>query len=84
MAGTLPEQTRKLTMRTKQIEFIDAIIDPIPVFGPILADLFYTWTGLSEAMNLRQFAEPMSPLPPGDNVVQLATKAAVMDVRKAA
>jgi hypothetical protein len=76
--------TRKLTMRTNQFEFIDALIDPIPVFGPILADLMYTWAGLTDAMNLRRLAEPITPLPPGDNVVQLAIKSAVMDVRKAA
>jgi hypothetical protein len=71
-------------MRKNQFELIDALIDPIPVVGPILADLFYTWAGLTDAMNLRRLAEPMTPLPPGDNVVQLATKSAVMDVRKAA
>lgn len=71
-------------MRTNQFQFIDAFIDPIPMVGPILADLMYTWAGLNDAMNLRRLAEPMAPLPPGDNVVQLAAKAAVMDVRKAA
>ena len=85
MADTLPEQTRKHTMRTNQFEFIDTLIDPIPVFGPILADLLYTWAGLTDAMNMRRLAEPMAPLPPGDNIVQLATKSpAVMEVRKAA
>jgi hypothetical protein len=71
-------------MRTNQFELVDALIEPIPVFGPILADLFYTWTGLTDAMNLRRLAEPIAPLPPGDNVVQLAVQPAVMDVRKAA
>ena len=85
MADTLPEQTRKLTMRTNQFEFIDTLIDQIPVFGPILADLFYTWAGLADAMNLRRLNEAMSPLPPGDNIVQLAMKTEpVADVRKAA
>lgn len=71
-------------MRTTEQRFIDTIIDPIPVFGPLLADLFYTWSGLADAMNLRRLADGVAPLPPGDNVVQLAAKADAITVRKAA
>ncbi len=44
-------------MRTTEQRFIDTIIDPIPVFGPLLADLFYTWSGLADAMNLRRLPD---------------------------
>jgi len=71
-------------MRTTEQRFIDTIIDPIPVFGPLLADLFYTWSGLADAMNLRRLAAGIAPLPPGDNVVQLAAKSDAVTVRKAA
>ena len=71
-------------MRTKQIEFIDSVIDPIPLVGPLLADLLYTWTGLSDAMNLRRLAAPVTPPPPGDNVVQLTIRSTVAEPRKAA
>jgi hypothetical protein len=71
-------------MRTPQAEFIDTIIDPIPVVGPLLADLFYTWSGVVDAMNLRHLAPPEPPLPPGDNVVLLAAKPDSAAIRKAA
>jgi hypothetical protein len=71
-------------MRTTEQRFIDTIIDPIPVFGPLLADLFYTWSGLADAMNLRRLADAVAPLPPGDNVVQLTAKSDAVTVRKAA
>ncbi len=71
-------------MRTSQQQFIDTIIDPIPVFGPLLADLFYTWSGLADAMNLRQLADGIAPLPPGDNVVRLAARPDAINLRKAA
>jgi hypothetical protein len=71
-------------MRTKQFEFIDTIIDPIPMVGPILADMLYTWAGLTDAMNLRHLADAVAPLPPGDNVVQLNARPADIEVRKAA
>jgi len=71
-------------MRTTQTEFIDTIIDPIPIVGPLIADLFYTWSGLVDAMNLRRLADPAPPLPPGDNVVVLATKPESTEIRKAA
>jgi hypothetical protein len=32
--------TRNASMRTTEQRFIDTIIDPIPVFGPLLADIF--------------------------------------------
>jgi hypothetical protein len=72
-------------MRKNQTQFIDTIIDPIPFFGPVLADLFYTWSGLADAMNLRRLADGIAPLPPGDNVVRLASKPDdAVAVRKAA
>lgn len=71
-------------MRTTQTEFIDTIIDPIPIVGPLIADLFYTWSGLVDAMNLRRLADPAPPLPPSDNVVVLAAKPDSAEVRKAA
>jgi len=71
-------------MRTTQTQFIDTIIDPIPFVGPLIADLFYTWSGLVDAMNLRQLAPPAAPLPPGDNVVLLAAKPNTAEIRKAA
>jgi hypothetical protein len=71
-------------MRTTEQRFIDTIIDPIPVFGPLLADLFYTWSGLADAMNLRRLPDGIAPLPPGDNVVRLAAKPDAVTVRKAA
>jgi hypothetical protein len=71
-------------MRTNEQRFIDSIIDPIPVFGPLLADLFYTWSGLADAMNLRRLAEASAPLPPGDNVVHFAARPDAVTIRKAA
>ncbi len=71
-------------MRNAQQQFIDAVIDPIPFFGPVLADLFYTFSGLADAMNLRGLAPDIAPLPPGDNVVQLAAQPDATAVRKAA
>ncbi len=71
-------------MRTTEQRFIDTIIDPIPVFGPLLADLFYTWSGLADAMNLRRLADGIAPLPPGDNVVRMAAKPDAVSIRKAA
>jgi hypothetical protein len=76
--------TRKAAMQQSQREFIDTIIDPIPFFGPIMADLFYTFSGLADAMNLQRLASVAPPLPPGDNVVRLATTPDAMTVRKAA
>jgi hypothetical protein len=71
-------------MRTNQFQFIDAVIDPIPVFGPVLADMFHIWAGVADAMNLRRLAEPVPDLPPGDNVVELANAQIAEQVRKAA
>ena len=71
-------------MRNSQLQFIDTVIDPIPFFGPVLADLFYTWSGLADAMNLRRLADDVAPLPPGNNVVRLAPKPDAVMVRKAA
>lgn len=71
-------------MRTTEQRIIDTIIDPIPVFGPLLADLFYTWSGLADAMNLRRLPDAIAPLPPGDNVVRLSAKPDAITVRKAA
>jgi hypothetical protein len=71
-------------MRTPQAEFIDTIIDPIPIVGPLLADLFYTWSGVADAMNLRRLAPATPPQPPADNVVALAVKPNAGAIRKAA
>jgi len=71
-------------MRTTQTAFIDTIIDPIPIIGPLIADLFYTWSGLVDAMNLRRLADVAPPLPPGDNVVVLAATPEAAEIRKAA
>lgn len=71
-------------MQNNQFEFIDTIIDPIPFFGPMLADLFYTWSSLADAMNLRGLGEIAAPPPPGDNVVRLTAKPDAITVRKAA
>lgn len=71
-------------MRNPQQQFIDAVIDPIPVFGPMLADLLYTFSSFADAMNLRGLAQDIAPLPPGDNVVRLAAKPDAVTVRKAA
>jgi hypothetical protein len=71
-------------MRTSQSQFIDTLIDPIPVFGPVLADLFYIWSGLSDAMNLRRRTDDVAPLPPGDNVVQFVATPESVTIRKAA
>ena len=72
-------------MQKNQREFIDTIIDPIPFFGTVLADLFYTVSGLADAMNLRRLADDVTaPLPPGDNVVRLTAKPDAVTVRKAA
>ncbi len=72
-------------MHQLQREFIDTIIDPIPFFGPALADLFYTFSGLADAMNLRRLAD-VTPrrCRPVDNVVRLAAKPDAVTVRKAA
>jgi hypothetical protein len=58
-------------MRTRNVGFIDTIIDPIPFFGPILADVFHTWSGVADAMNMRNFVEVRPPAPPSDKVVVL-------------
>jgi hypothetical protein len=50
----------------------------------LLADLFYTWSGLADAMNLRRLADATAPLPPGDNVVRMAAKPDAVSIRKAA
>ena len=71
-------------MQQLQREFIDTIIDPIPFFGPVLADLFYTFSGLADAMNLRRLTDVSAPLPPGDNVVRLAARPDAVTVLKAA
>ena len=71
-------------MRTSNNHFIDALIDPIPVFGPVLADLFYIWSGLTDAMNLRRQNDDIAPLPPGDNVVRLPSMPVAPTIRKAA
>ena len=72
-------------MQQSQREFIDTIIDPIPFFGPVLADLFYTFAGLADAMNMRRLTEvTAAPLPPGHNVVRLAAQSDAVTVRKAA
>ena len=72
-------------MRNSELQFIDTLIDPIPFVGPVLADLFYTWASLADAMNLRRLADDVAPPPPGDNVVRLAVKAEdAVAVRKAA
>jgi len=71
-------------MRTSQSQFIDTLIDPIPVFGPVLADLFYIWSGLTDAMNLRRQNDEETPLPPGDNVVRLVAMPDAVTIRKAA
>jgi hypothetical protein len=76
--------TRKTEMQTRQLGFIDTIIDPIPFFGPVLADLLHTWSGVAEAMNLRNLVEIEQPAPPGDNVVVLETPQPVEAIRKAA
>jgi hypothetical protein len=76
--------TRKAAMQTRQFGFIDTIIDPIPFFGPVLADLFHTWSGVADAMNLRNLVEIEPLTPPGDNVVVLETPQPVEAVRKAA
>lgn len=71
-------------MRTTQNEFIDTLIDPIPIVGQLIGDLFYTWSGLVDAMNLRKLAAPPPTLPPADNVVVLAPSAQPAEIRKAA
>jgi hypothetical protein len=71
-------------MRTNQFQFIDAMIDPIPVFGPVLADMLYIWAGVADAMNLRRLADQVPDLPPGDNVVELANEPRAEAIRKAA
>ncbi len=58
MSGRLQEHDEEcIDAHDGNSEFIDTIIDPIPVFGPLLADLFYTWSGLADAMNLRRLAD---------------------------
>ena len=71
-------------MQQLQREFIDTIIDPIPFFGPMLADLFYTFSGVADAMNLRRLADISAPLPPGHDVVRLTAKPDAVTVLKAA
>jgi hypothetical protein len=71
-------------MRNNQLQFIDMVIEPIPVFGAMLADLFYTWSSFADAMNLRRLADATVAPPPGDNVVRLAVQANSQMIRKAA
>jgi hypothetical protein len=71
-------------MRTAQFELIDALIDPIPVFGPALADLFYTWASFSDAMNLRRANDGTPSLPPTEKVAQVRDSVTVTELRQAA
>ena len=71
-------------MRSSQFELVDSLIDPIPVFGPLLADLFYTWASFADAMNLQRLSEAVPTLPPTENVVRLPVSAAAAQVQKAA
>jgi hypothetical protein len=71
-------------MRNEQLQFIDLVIEPIPVFGSVLADLFYTWSSFADAMNLRHLAGLTTTPPPGANVIHLTPRASVLEIRKAA
>jgi hypothetical protein len=71
-------------MRTSQFELIDTLIEPIPVFGTALADLFYTWASFSDALNLRRLNDTAPILPPGEKVVSLPQTVEAVETRKAA
>jgi len=72
-------------MQTSQRNFIDTLIDPIPFVGPLLADLFHTWSGVADAMNLRKLTAVVPPAPPGGaQVVLLDTQPRTAEIRKAA
>ncbi len=71
-------------MRTKQRDFIETIIDPIPFIGVALADMLYTWSSYADAMNLRKVVDEIAPLPPGDITARLQPEPNVVTIRKAA
>ncbi len=71
-------------MRQAQFELIDSLIDPIPVVGPVLADLFYTWASFSDALNLRRLGDGAPSLPPTEKVAQRSAVETTVELRKAA
>ena len=71
-------------MKNSPFDFIDTVIDPIPVVGRLWADALYTVMGLSDAFNMRHFNDPNWPVPATRNVLELAPKALPADLPKAA
>ncbi len=63
-----------MAIRNNPFEFIDAVIDPIPVVGPLWADVLYTVLGLSDAFNLRHLNDEQAPVPTARNVIEMASK----------
>jgi len=71
-------------MKNSPFDFIDTVIDPIPVVGRLWADALYTVMGLSDAFNMRHFNDAHWPVPAQRNVVELAPKPAPAHLQKAA
>jgi len=71
-------------MKNSPFDFIDTVIDPIPVVGRLWADALYTVLGLSDAFNMRHFNDSQWPLPTDRKVVEFAPRVAPADLQKAA
>jgi hypothetical protein len=65
-------------------EFIDTVINPIPVVGPLWADALYTVLGLSDAFNLRHFNDPYAPVPDAKNILEFTAKPGAEPLSRAA
>jgi hypothetical protein len=71
-------------MKPNPFAFIDNVIDPIPVVGPIWADVLYTFIGLADALNLQHFDAEYAPVPTAENIVELHAAKELAPLRKAA
>lgn len=73
-----------MAARNNPFDFIDTVINPIPVVGQIWADAMYTVLGLSDAFNMRKFGIEHPPLPAVSNIVEFTAKPEAAPLPKAA
>lgn len=73
-----------MAIKNNPFEFIDTVIDPIPVVGQLWADVLYTVLGLSDAFNLRHLNDEHAPVPSAQNVVEMASKPTPAPLKAAA
>jgi hypothetical protein len=58
-------------MKTDPFNWIDTLIEPIPVIGRLWADALYTVLGVADAMNLTHWNGENAPVPTTENIVEL-------------